>query len=322
MSAASPTLKTKKPTKRKTTRSETRQIILSTAMMVLVIVLLAETLVLMKNFNIVTEAENKKHTSFLLAEELRQSFDDLTKMARTYVETANPNYADYYYEIIGIRNGEIPRPENYNYMYWDHVIAGGRSEESRHSSAPPVALKDLMIKAGFVDSEMQLLEHSQKESKNLLNLELEAFKAMEGLYKDDSGKYSRRGDPDPNYARSLLYSDQYNKARKRTLVPIEAFLKQLEKRTLEEMEKFRKREEILILAMVVTSSVTSMFAVFSIVLSATAKTRTSRSIRIMKEMRRKNYQIQQKPTYSDPTSPEKEAKHDNSENRDSDNAEN
>ncbi len=309
----------KKPSKRKATRSETRQIILSTAMMVLVIVLLAETLVLMKNFNIVTEEENKRYTSFLLAEELRRSFDNLTKMARMYVQTGNSDYADYYYEIIGIRNGELPRPENYNYMYWYHVMADENAKERPRPSGPAVALKDLMTKAGFVDSEMRLLENSQKESNNLLGLELEAFKAMEGLYKDGSGGYSRRGDPDPEYARSLLYSDEYNRAKNRTMLPIQSFLEQLDKRTLEEIDKLRQREEILILAMVITSSVTSMFAVFSIVLSATAKTRTSRSIRIMKEMRRENYRLQQKHTHTDPVSPEKEVKHSDSENENSDN---
>ena len=38
--------------------------------------------------------------SYLLANELRQNSDDLTRFARTYVVTGNPKYEDYYNRII------------------------------------------------------------------------------------------------------------------------------------------------------------------------------------------------------------------------------
>ena len=48
--------------------------------------------------------------SFVLADELRQTSDDLTRMARLYVATGNPIYKDYYQEILDVRDGKAPRP--------------------------------------------------------------------------------------------------------------------------------------------------------------------------------------------------------------------
>jgi hypothetical protein len=44
----------------------------------------------------IDRANDRRHVSFLLADELRQSSDDLTKMARLYVVTGNPIYKKYF----------------------------------------------------------------------------------------------------------------------------------------------------------------------------------------------------------------------------------
>ena len=62
----------------------------------------------------VTDAHRSKYQSYLLADELRQSSDDLTRLGRTYVTTANAKYEKQYFEILDIRNGKKPRPLNYN----------------------------------------------------------------------------------------------------------------------------------------------------------------------------------------------------------------
>lgn len=63
--------------------------------------------------------------SFLLAGELRQSGDDLTRMARTYVVTGDPIYRQRFQDIIDIRDGRKPRPVQYVRPYWDLVAASG-----------------------------------------------------------------------------------------------------------------------------------------------------------------------------------------------------
>jgi hypothetical protein len=58
----------------------------------------------------VVNAIEQRHQSFLLADEFRQTSDDLTKMVRIYVATGDVQYKDYYQVILDIRDGKRPRP--------------------------------------------------------------------------------------------------------------------------------------------------------------------------------------------------------------------
>ncbi len=68
------------------------------------------------------DALNVRYASFLAADELRQSSDDLTRMARAYVVTGDPKFEQYYWDILAIRNGEKETPLQYERSYWDLVM--------------------------------------------------------------------------------------------------------------------------------------------------------------------------------------------------------
>ena len=72
------------------------------------------------------DASARQLNSYKLADELRQSSDDLTKLVRSYVATAgkNPGFEEQYNAILDIRNGKSPRPEEYSRIYWDFVAGG------------------------------------------------------------------------------------------------------------------------------------------------------------------------------------------------------
>jgi hypothetical protein len=61
----------------------------------------------------IDRANEVRYQSFLLADELRQSSDDLPRMVRTYDTTSEPIYKRHYREIIDIREGTKPRPLDY-----------------------------------------------------------------------------------------------------------------------------------------------------------------------------------------------------------------
>ena len=73
----------------------------------------------------IAEAADRRYRSYLLADELRQSSDDLTRMARTYTVSGNPKFKEYFDRILAIRGGEAPRPVDYHNIYWDFVSATG-----------------------------------------------------------------------------------------------------------------------------------------------------------------------------------------------------
>ena len=57
-----------------------------------------------------TRVNADRYQSYLLADELRQSSDDLTRLARTYVISGDPMWEQQYLEVIEVRNGKRPRP--------------------------------------------------------------------------------------------------------------------------------------------------------------------------------------------------------------------
>ena len=71
----------------------------------------------------VSAAHESRYRSYLLADELRQSSDDLTRLARTYVVTGDQAYEAQYNAVLDIRNGKAPRPVDYHRIYWDFVAA-------------------------------------------------------------------------------------------------------------------------------------------------------------------------------------------------------
>ena len=65
-----------------------------------------------------------QHRSYKLADQLRQSSDDLTRMVRTYAATGDSTFEEYFYTILNIRDGKVPRPEHYDRIFWDFIMAG------------------------------------------------------------------------------------------------------------------------------------------------------------------------------------------------------
>ena len=96
----------------------------------------------------VTAAGKSRYTSYLLADELRQSSDDLTRLARTYVVSGDASYEAQYLDILAIRNGDKERPANYHQIYWDFVAA---DREVPGGSGVTRPLQDLMREAGFTE---------------------------------------------------------------------------------------------------------------------------------------------------------------------------
>lgn len=60
----------------------------------------------------------------------------------------------------------------------------------RHPDERKVSLKELISTLPYSKEELRLLTLSENNSNDLVNLEVEAFNAMHGLYKDKQGKYT------------------------------------------------------------------------------------------------------------------------------------
>ena len=132
-------------------------------------------------------SEIRRFESYKLADELRQSSDELTRLARTYVVTGNPVYEQYFHDVLAIRNGEKPRPKNYERIYWDFVVATGKKPTS---DGKRVSLQILMQEMNFTAKEFAKLDESRARSDALVRLEEKAMNAVKGNFDDGSGNFT------------------------------------------------------------------------------------------------------------------------------------
>ena len=170
-----------------------------------------------------------RHNSRHLADQLRQSSDDLTRMVRTYAATGDPRFENYFRMILGLRAGKFPRPEDYDRIFWDFKIV----EESYvgRSNGEIISLNKLMAQAGITGSEFQLLSEAERRSNELVKMENEAMSAMKGIFKDTEGNFTRNGEPDRQLAIDILFSNEYHLAKKYIMAPINDFLISIDTRT-------------------------------------------------------------------------------------------
>ena len=174
------------------------------------------------------KSRDSHFNSYLLADELRQSSDDLTRMARAYVATGNPEFEREYWTILDIRNGVLPRPTAYNRIYWDFVAATGKKPRA---DGEKVALHVLMVREGFTPEELAKLELAQKNSDGLVKAETVAMNAMKGLFEDESGKFTTRKEPDKELANKLMNDENYYNTKAEIMRPIDDFYQMFQKRT-------------------------------------------------------------------------------------------
>ncbi|HEY8549095.1 MAG TPA: methyl-accepting chemotaxis protein [Vicinamibacterales bacterium] len=170
--------------------------------------LVVVTALLVQNQRALTEAEDARYESYLLADELRQSSDDLTSLARAYVVTGDPRHERAYWQVIAVRDGKAPRKD-------------GRT----------VPLQTLMREAGFTEEELAKLAESERNSNELVATETIAMNAVKGRFDDGSGRFERKGEPDLELARRLMHDAKYEAEKARIMKPIAEFEQMLAART-------------------------------------------------------------------------------------------
>lgn len=203
-------------------------------------------------------AREDRFRSYLLADELRQSSDDLTRLARTYVVTGDAAFEAQYNDIIDIRNGKKPRPEQYHRIYWDFVAAG---VSAPRPSEKTVALLDMMKEAGFTAGEFTKLNEAKANSDGLVGLEVEAMNLVKGL--DKTGKI--KIEPDWARAVKMLHSPEYHSFKATIMRPVDDFFVLLDARTSSRVALAQTRSENANLGVHISSAILAISVVATLV---------------------------------------------------------
>ena len=200
----------------------------------------------------------RNYESLYLAFELKQSSDDLTRFARTYAVTGDPRYEHYFRKIIAMRDGRQAHPKNFNPFYWDYVSAGKLASDQ---DGDIYSIEKRMTGLGLSEEEMAKLSEAKRESDDLINLEDIAMNAVRGLYRDDEGRFTIKGDPDMKMARNLLYGKDYHEAKAKIMKPIDQFFTLLKWRMTHDDNQIHRRNEAIILGIMILVIITMGFSI-------------------------------------------------------------
>lgn len=173
-------------------------------------------------------AHESRYYSFMLANEMRRSSEDLTKFGRAYVTTGDPNDEERYYIVLDIRNGKRPRPKNYERINLDLVMA---KQLGALPADPAVPLIELMKQAGFTAQELAKMQEAKANSDGLTKIEITAFNAVKGQFDDGAGNFTVTGAPNQAMAQELMFDQNYRAMVGRIMVPINDFLRMVDERT-------------------------------------------------------------------------------------------
>ena len=199
------------------------------------------------------EIRQVREDGFALIDELRQTSDDLTRMARLYAVTGEERYRGYFRDILGIRAGQLPRPIDYGRIYWDLVVATG--EAPRGDSGVSLAMDTLVVQAGLTRSELSLFLESELNSNYLAILEQEAMSAVT--------------DDDLEFARELLHGAEYHERKAQIMAPLDDLLTAFDERTAADLaENADERDTLWTILSILTGAMIAL-SVAGVVIVAT-----------------------------------------------------
>lgn len=145
-----------------------------------------------------------------LADDLVFSSQWQTRFARGYVSDNDPKRAEWYNIIEGILNGEVARPKDYNFGYWD-LVNGGIIPPPEKKSDGALSIEDRFLKQNITAHELNKLKEARSFLEKVVAIERAAMHAVNGEFDDGAGTFSLRGKPDRALATKLLFSDEYRK---------------------------------------------------------------------------------------------------------------
>ncbi len=206
----------------------------SAAIVLLDMLLLILTAGLLQNQNQLIEAQASTQSSLRLTAELRQSTEDLTRLARTYAITGDSHYESAYRQALAIRNGKEPR-------------ADGQQ----------ISLRELMRRMSFTAAEIAKLKEVEDKANRLVATETAAFQALEGHFTEVPGgtslkpsDYTRVAAPDRDFAIRIMHDSGYHADHARIMTPINEVNAMVETRTSAELGAFAEQGRLLINATV------------------------------------------------------------------------
>jgi two-component system sensor histidine kinase/response regulator len=188
-------------------------------------------LMIQQAYTSVVNVQEHRQRAMSLANDLRQETEQLTNLVRAYTSTGQTRYLTYYYDILAIRQGEKPQPENYvSGAYWDLAIAG----EVQHrfpENGEQRSLTDRMKSLGFSKEEFEALNKVSAATEEMKQVEQIAFAATQGLYDPETEDFVSDGKPQLEFASQQVHSQKYNQLKANLAKSVIGLVSMVDERT-------------------------------------------------------------------------------------------
>ncbi len=181
-------------------------------------------------FNQAIAVAKQRQESMVLMNEVRHEVDLLGRLVSSYVNTANPRFLIYYYDILAIREGSKPRPKKLPAAYWEQVIAGAKGYVAA-SGGRLLPLVELTSQLGFELGELALVRQIHQITEQMKQTEQIAFAATQGLYDPEKREFVSEAEPQREFASQLLHQPPYLRLRADLAVAVEALSAMVDERT-------------------------------------------------------------------------------------------
>ena len=224
----------------------------SSVIIFMMLVLVCMIVMVRITINDILENQEKANVCQLLANEVRQSSEDLTNACRMYIVSGGDTiHSNEYKDIVGWRSGTAPRPTNLS----DELFPG-----------ETISLIDLLERSGFIKEELDVVETALILSDNLAKTELQAMESVRVGHIVDGPQRAIPGETVQDFAIRIVTSDSYNSVSRQVLHPLDVLIADIAKRMTEEAHQMDRKmflyQTIMFVAAMLVMVLIFIFVVF------------------------------------------------------------
>ena len=224
----------------------------SSVIIFMMLVLVCMIVMVRITINDILENQEKANVCQLLANEVRQSSEDLTNACRMYIVSGGDTiHSNEYNDIVGWRSGTAPRPTNLS----DELFPG-----------ETISLIDLLERSGFIKEELDVVETALILSDNLAKTELQAMESVRVGHIVDGPQRAIPGETVQDFAIRIVTSDSYNSVSRQVLHPLDVLIADIAKRMTEEAHQMDRKmflyQTIMFVAAMLVMVLILIFVVF------------------------------------------------------------
>ena len=211
---------------RKKTSIKVKFVIQSTAIIIMMSVLIAMVVMVRLSVNKILASQERNSLCQLLANELKQSSEDLSNNSRMYVvSNGNETYYREYNDIVAWRSGLAPRPSNLAENLYPGVT---------------IHLLDLLETVGFTEDELATVETSLIVSESLARTEHQAMESIRLGEIIAGPQIAIPGESVQEFALRILTSDSYNSISHQIIHPLDTLNANITQRMSEEFHHLNR----------------------------------------------------------------------------------